>query len=286
LVYAWDLDNDGAFDDASGMTTEWIFPDNGAFTVGLKVTDSEELSDTDTVEIEVLNAVPQITLITAPIAPVQVRENVAVWASFIDLGAEDTHTALINWGDGITSDGVVSGYLVTASHAYIIPGVYTLTLTVTDDDSGSSTEYYTQYVVVFDPDGGFVTGGGWFRDSVTSDKANFGFNAKYNMDVKMPFGNTNLKVDDLQFKSTSYDWLVIYGAKAQYKGKGTINGTGEYEFSVTAIDGANTGNGVDYFRIRIWDKATGILIYDNDPALPDNADPTVSLGGGSIVIQK
>lgn len=286
LVYAWDLDNDGAFDDASGMTTEWIFPDNGLFNVGLKVTDSEDLSDTDTVEIDVLNVAPQITSISAPIAPVQVMEAVTVSVSFIDPGADDTHTALINWGDGFTSDGAVSGYFVTASHAYTTPGVYTLTITVSDDDGGDSTEYYSQYLVVFDPDGGFVTGGGWFRDPVTSDKANFGFNAKYNMDVKMPFGNTNFKVDDLHFKSTSYDWLVIYGAKAQYKGKGTINGTGEYEFSVTAIDGAVTGNGVDYFRIRIWDKATGIIMYDNDPGIPDNADPTVSLGGGSIVIHK
>ena len=61
----------------------------------------------------------------------------------------------------------------------------------------------------------------------------------------------------MNFHSTSYEWLVVAGARAQYKGEGTINGSGNYGFMLTAIDGQiNGGGGVDKFRIKIWDKAT------------------------------
>jgi hypothetical protein len=39
---------------------------------------------------------------------------------------------------------------------------------------------------------------------------------------------------NLEFHSTSYQWLVVAGAKAQYKGSGTMNGSGEYGFLLTA----------------------------------------------------
>jgi len=85
----------------------------------------------------------------------------------------------------------------------------------------------------------------------------------------------------LNFKSTSYDWLVIAGTKAQYKGAGTINGAGNYGFMLTAIDGTP-----DKFRIKIWDKVTAEVIYDNQLGASDNATPTTAIQGGSIVIHK
>ncbi len=42
----------------------------------------------------------------------------------------------------------------------------------------------------------------------------------------------------------------------------------------------------DKFRIKIWNKATGEVIYDNQPGAPDMADPTTVIQGGSIVIHK
>ena len=41
-------------------------------------------------------------------------------------------------------------------------GVYTVTFVVSDDDNGSATATY-QYIVVYDPGAGFVTGGGWIN---------------------------------------------------------------------------------------------------------------------------
>ena len=37
-------------------------------------------------------------------------------------------------------------------------------------------------------------------------------------------------------------------------------------------------------RIKIWDRTTGNVIYDNQMGSGDTADPTTTLGGGDIVI--
>ena len=153
-----------------------------------------------------------------------------------------------------------------------------------------------QYVVVYDPTAGFVTGGGWINspagayspDPTLTGKATFGFVSQYKKGANVPTGQTEFqfKVANLNFKSTSYEWLVVAGAKAQYKGIGTINRTGTYRFMLTAIDGdlLAGGKGLDKFRIRIWDDNG--LIYDNQLNAPDTADPTTVLGGGSIAIHK
>ena len=97
-----------------------------------------------------------------------------------------------------------------------------------------------------------------------------------------------LKTDDLNFHSSDYDWLVIAGAKAMYKGTGTINGEGNYGFMLSAIDEKETpSTDVDLFRIKIWDKDNGdAVVYDNQLGADDDVDPTTSIGGGSIIIHK
>ena len=68
---------------------------------------------------------------------------------------------------------------------------------------------------------------------------------------------------------------------------GTINGSGVYGFILTVIDGQVTGgNGVDRFRIKIVDKLTGNMVYDNMLGASDGADPTTAIEGGSIIIHK
>ncbi len=75
------------------------------------------------------------------------------------------------------------------------------------------------------------------------------------------------------------------GARAQFKGSGTINGAGAYGFLLTAIDGdINGGGGADKFRIKIWDKNTGNPVYDNQLGAADDASPTTGIEAGSIKI--
>jgi hypothetical protein len=73
---------------------------------------------------------------------------------------------------------------------------------------------------------------------------------------------------------------------AQYKGTGTINGTGNYNFTLTARDGSMVGNNTpDGFRIKITNQSGGV-IYDNVPGNSDavTSGNTQALGGGSVII--
>lgn len=54
LTYAWDLNNDGQYDDASGVTPAISFNQIGDHIIGLRVTNDGGLSDTDTVTVTVL----------------------------------------------------------------------------------------------------------------------------------------------------------------------------------------------------------------------------------------
>jgi hypothetical protein len=257
-------------------------------------------STSHVIAVSVNNIAPTVGVITAPADPAHINTEVNTSADFSDPGILDTHTAVWDWGDETTTVGTVSetdgSGNVTGNHAYDTPGVYTVTLTVTDKDGGEGQSIY-YFVVVYDPEGGFVTGGGWIEspegsyaaDPGLGGKARFGFVSKYKKGATIPTGQTEFqyKVGNMNFHSTEYQWLVIAGARAQYKGTGTINGEGNFGFMLTAIDGAiNGGGGVDKLRMKIWDMdSSDTIVYDNLMGSSDDVDPeTLVLRGGSIVI--
>ncbi|MFC2039358.1 OmpL47-type beta-barrel domain-containing protein [Chloroflexota bacterium] len=210
--------------------------------------------------------------------------------------------------DGISGVDIVIGRLndgygtvhVESGHVPA-PGVYTLVVEATDLASNTVLSDPILFVV-YDPTGGFVTGGGWIDspegaytpDSSLTGKATFGFVSKYKKNAEVPTGQTEFRfrVAGLNFHSSSYDWLVVAGSRANFKGVGTINGEGEYKFMLTAIDAdINDSDSfdIDRFRIKIWDEeeedGVETVVYDN--ALGDDSDEaTTEIGGGSIVIHK
>ena len=238
--------------------------------------------------------------ISAPLEPVEVNSLVNAYASatFNDAGILYTHTASWDWGDGSTSEGIIdSSNLVTGEHSYSEAGVYRITLTITDGNYYSTSATF-EYVVVYAPDSGFVTGGGWIYspegaylpDPKLVGKASFGFVSRYKKGAKVPTGNTEFQFSagNINFHSNNYEWLVVAGAKASFKGVGTINGEGSYGFMLSAIDELLTpSTDVDLFRIKIWDKENGdTVIYDNKIDADKNTDPTTKLLGGNIIIHK
>ena len=135
---------------------------------------------------------------------------------------------------------------------------------------------------------GFVTGGGWITSPAgalagrpeLSGKASLGFTSRYAKGAKVPSGQTQFEfsLGGFQFNSTSYEWLVVSGSRAQYKGQGVVNGGGDYGFLLTANDGqVSGGGGVDRFRIKVWDRATGSVVYDNQPGAGDDAAASTAL---------
>lgn len=217
-------------------------------------------------------------------------------ANIADPNTTDTHTCSIDW-DGVTSDGTVSeadgSGTCTGSNLYTTPGVYSIVVTATDQAGASGAD--TVMIVVYNPNGGFVTGGGWINtpagayspDPTLTGKTTFGLVAKYKKGASVPDGNTEFQFHaaGMNFHATAYDWLVVAGRKAQYTGTGTINGSGSYRFMMTLIDGdLNGGDKIDRLRMKIWDD-NGVL-YDNQVGGADDADPTTALANGSIVIHK
>jgi hypothetical protein len=240
------------------------------------------------VGLNIVNQPPELGDITVTPNPVAINTTVNASVPFTDPEKFDTHTATWDWGDGSTSAGTVTesagSGTITGDHAYATPGVYTVTVTVQDNLGNSDTASY-EFVIVYDPNGGFVTGGGWIdspagalvADPSLAGKATFGFVSKYQKGANVPVGNTSFQfhAGGLNFKSTSYEWLVVAGSNAKFKGEGTINGEGAYKFMITADDG-----NPDTFRIKIWyeDELGEHLVYDNGSQQ--------AIGGGSIVVHK
>jgi len=182
--------------------------------------------------------------------------------------------------------------------AFAEPGVYSICVRGWDIFENIEGAEDCILLAVYDPTGGFVTGGGWINspegaytpDPSLTGKANFGFVSKYKKGATVPTGHTEFqfKVADLNFHSDAYDWLVIAGAKARYKGTGTINGEGNYGFMLSAIDEELTpSTDDDLFRIKIWDTENNdAVVYDNQMGDAGDAELTTEVQGGSIKIHK
>ncbi len=79
---------------------------------------------------------------------------------------------------------------------------------------------------------------------------------------------------NLQFRATSFDWLVVdlVNKTAQFQGTGRINGKGSYKFMAWVDDSLP-----DKIRIKIW-KSDGTVVYDTASKLP--------LLSGSIILHR
>ncbi|MDQ3688413.1 MAG: Ig-like domain-containing protein [Acidobacteriota bacterium] len=278
-------------DNPTGTTSD-------GYTITVTVVDKDGGTGGSSTGVIVNNVNPVISSVTGPVDPLALGTVATVTANFTDAGTQDTHTCKFSWDDGTDSTVPASNGSCTATRTYTVAGVYTVKVTVTDDDTGSATSEF-KYVVIYDPSAGFVTGGGFIispagayrADTTLTGKANFGFVSKYKKGQSLPTGETEFQfhAGNFKFHSTVYEWLVVSGPKAQYKGSGQVNGDGDYGFILTATDGqVNGGGGVDKFRIKIWDKATGAIVYDNvlDSDATDDLDSAKpqAIAGGSITI--
>ena len=216
------------------------------------------------------------------------------------------HTAQWNFGTLSTSGTVVepSGSrpgTVTGSYIFNSPGIYKVRLNITDNTGVTSyvstAGELEAIVVIYDPSAGHTIGGGWIdspagaftANPTLTGKVGFGFNSKYTNSTN-PKGQTWMRFNSggFEFEALNYDYLVIAGAKAQFRGFGKVGGSAGYDFILTVIDGQVTGGGgVDKFRLKILEKTSGRVVYDNQMGASDAADPTTPAGtGSSIVIKK
>ena len=302
VTMAWDLDGDGVYETPAGNGVATRFSAAGldgpsTRNIGLLVSDVCGQTTRATTSVHVSNVAP-IVAITQPFsgAVFAVGSRVDLAASFTDAGTPDTHTCAVNWDNssadatGAVAESSGSG-TCTASNTFTSAGVHSITVTVRDDDGASGTAGVM--IVVYDASGGFVTGGGFIASPAgalvdqpgASGKANFGFNAKYQKKATTPTGETtfHLNAANFKFDSASLEWLVVAGSKAQFRGTGSVNGRTGYGFLATMIDGDR-----DAARIKIWDRASGRVVYDNQAGAPDDLDAAnpPPIDSGSIVVHK
>jgi hypothetical protein len=142
----WDLDDDGDYDDASGLVATTSFPSEGTFEVGIEVTDNEGATDDErkTVTVSNLNAIPTASFTYSPQNPA-VNQNVV-----FDSNSSDPDGAIEGLAWDFDDDGQfddASGGKVTRS--FPADGVYPVRLRATDDDGTNS--FTSQNVVVGQP---------------------------------------------------------------------------------------------------------------------------------------
>ncbi|EOZ95155.1 internalin, putative [Indibacter alkaliphilus LW1] len=264
--------------------------EEGAYTIIVK--DANNCTEEITIEVGQQNDLPVINSLTGSSEPISLSDATVEFEA--EVSDDNLIMAVWNWGDGETSIENDPGNIINGSHTYQQPGVYPVTLTITDFCGETATELF-EFVVVFDPSGGFVTGGGWIHspagayvdNPIAEGRANFGFVSKYQRGAKVPTGQTQFQfqAEKFNFHSTLYEWLVVAGHRAQYKGEGRVNGQNGYGFMLTAIDGDRMGNkSADRFRIKIWEMGSGNIVYDNQMGESDDSDATTEIQGGSIVI--
>lgn len=282
----WDADGDGAYDDATGEHASCAYADDYHGTVGLRVTDADGRTDEATAAIDVANEAPELGEPAVPCRPVRVASSFEVSAALSDAGADDTHVATIDWGDGTESTGTVAAAggagTVSGSHAYAAPGLYSIVMRVADDDGGTCDIAAATSVVAYDPRAGWVTGAGVLDSPAGALLAEpdlearvlFGFVSRYPRGNDVPRGSARFRIRaaGFHFVAHAQEWLVVdrAAATAQFECRGRVNGrlspSGKpYRCTVWAGDGGGVG-GADTLRIRVWyDSPDGsrVLVYDN-----------------------
>lgn len=130
---AWDF-GDGT--SGSGAAVTHTYAQDGIYTVSVTVTDNDGLTDTVLAAAVVANVAPVIRAFAG--ATLLPGEAYAASGSFLDPG-QDTWTATVDYGDGSgTSALALSGTSFALAHVYTTPGVFTVTVKVTDDHATST----------------------------------------------------------------------------------------------------------------------------------------------------
>ncbi|MHC4562196.1 MAG: calcium-binding protein, partial [Planctomycetota bacterium] len=110
--------------------------------IQVTLADDDGGQDSTSVDTLVRNVAPVIESFTCSVSGTIGSQQVDLTGDFSDIGPNDTHTVMIDWGDGNVEPGTITqgagvGSLA-ASHSYAAAGVYTISATLTDDDTGQA----------------------------------------------------------------------------------------------------------------------------------------------------
>lgn len=163
LTFEWDFDGDNIFGEtgaAAGRGDEvGVSPTFSAagldgpssLSVGLRVTDDGGLSNQTTAAINITNVAPEIAPLLLSSRSINEGQSVTVTGSFTDpaLGVPtETFSGTALWNDGVSTSLTISGGTFSTMRSFpddhpatgTAFDLFTVDVTITDDDGGSDTE--------------------------------------------------------------------------------------------------------------------------------------------------
>jgi hypothetical protein len=239
------------------------YGDNGTYTATVTVTDNNGASDFDTFTVIISNVDPVLNPYLSLSIPEGYRQEVSL-ASFTDNGYKDTHTASINWGDGMITSGSVTmqngAGVISGTHPYRDNGIYPITMNVFDDDGGSDNISFQLTVNNVAPEVRAITN----KHLLISDSVS-GIIAQF----------TDAGRADIH--SATIDWgdfTTSKGIVSEQYGFGTVSGIHTYSYSGTftvtvTVTDDDGGSSSDTIQVDI--HAPGPDDSDGD-GIPDDMD--------------
>lgn len=280
LTIAWDLDGDGQFDDAVGASplvpwttltsmTNPIRDQAVNLPISVRVSDGIASPVISNTTLTVTNAPPTVSFVNPP-AQALIGQTVEFDLAALDLAPDDqagNFTYVINWGDGSSPETFLNQpSSTTVSHTYnsLSPdGGYTLTVTATEKDGGTSqpATHVIDIVQMFEEDGVLYYAGTNGSERIILQAGN-GLQIRVNGKIVGNFGNISE--------------AVILGNG----GNDTITVAGKLPINFTISGGA----GNDYIAGGVL---SDILSGDagNDRVMGGNGDDILDGGDGRDRLQ-
>ena len=140
VSYEWDLDNDGLYDDAFGVSPAYTWITDGTHIIKLKVTDNNGTVDSN--QTTVFTSTPNLLPVADAGGPYNgvADESVSLDAS----GSYDSDGTIVSYEWDLDNDGLYDDAVgVSTTYSWSSAGVYTVRLKVTDDNGASDTNSTT-----------------------------------------------------------------------------------------------------------------------------------------------
>ena len=137
------------------FSVDHVYADDNAadeYSISVTLSDDDGGAVTETVTVGVTNVDPTLTL--DAVTAIAEGDTATLSGTYSDVGVDDTHEIVIDWGDGNTETVTVSGGTFSVDHVYVDDNAadeYTVSVTLSDDDGGTVTEAATVEVTNVDP---------------------------------------------------------------------------------------------------------------------------------------